>query len=142
MANILPIVMIGAAAYYFGKKRRKKNREQKSLPPSKERGTIFPAGEVEVIEANVGERFTVAIPENPGTGYSWSLEASPPGETIELVKDEYGESDGMDGGMQKHFFIFESKKSGTGALVFHYMRPFEKGQVPPDKVLEIQTNIS
>jgi predicted secreted protein len=145
MANILPIVLVGAAAYYLGKKKRKKkNGKQKALGTSS-RGPVFSAGEVDVIEAGVGERFSVAIPENPGTGYAWSLEASPPGETVKLVKDEYEAAagqEGMDGGLHNHFFVFEAKKPGSGALVFHYMRPFEKGQVPPDKVLEIQTKIS
>lgn len=134
MANIIPIVIVGAAAYYFGKrKRRKKNTNQKALSAGG-RGAIFPAGEVDVIESSVGERFTVSIPENPGTGYSWSLEASPPQEIFKLVKDEY------EG--QNHLFIFDAKKSGSGSLVFHYQRPFEKGQVPPDKILEIQTKVS
>lgn len=137
MANIIPIVVIGAAAYYFGKKKRKKKNGngQKSLPPAEARGTIFPAGEVDVIEANVGERFTVSIPEQAGLGYVWDLAASPPEETVKLADSSQYEG-------ANHLFIFETKKAGSGALVFHFLRPFEKGKVPPDKVLEIQTKVS
>lgn len=135
MPNILPIVFVGAAAYYFGKKKRKKKSgKQKALGQSAH-GTIFPAGEVDVIEANVGERFTVSIPEQAGLGYVWELAASPPDETIKLADDsQYADS--------KHLFIFDAKKAGSGALVFHFLRSFERGEVPPDKVLEIQTKVS
>ena len=88
--NIIPIIAIGAAAYYLGKRKQRKKdkgKAKKALPAAQERGTVFPAGEVDVIEAKVGERFTVAIPERMGTGYSWSLEASPPENSITLIKE-------------------------------------------------------
>lgn len=137
MANIIPIVVIGAAAYYFGKRKRKKNGKKKNGQKAlgSGRGTIFPAGEIDVIEANVGERFTVSIPEQAGLGYVWDLAASPPGETIKIVDSSQYED-------TNHLFIFETKKAGSGALVFHFLRPFEKGKVPPEKVLEIQTKVS
>jgi len=150
--NILPIIFIGGAAYYFGKRKQKKKdrkkikeAENKALPSAEERGTVFPAGEVDIIEAKKGERFTISIPEVAGTAYSWDLVASPPEETVQLVATEVGrpaEAEGMYGGPQIRFFIFKAKKPGSGALVFHYMRVFEKGKVPPEKVLEIQTKVS
>ena len=144
--SLFPIILVGAAAYYFGKRKKKKEKKQekrKALPPAEERGTVFPAGEVDVIEAKAGERFTVSMSEVRGTAYSWSLAASPPDNTIELVKEEReGGTSGMGGGSEDHLFIFKAKKAGSGALVFHYMRGFEKGQAPPDKVLEIQTKVS
>jgi predicted secreted protein len=144
--NILPIIVIGAAAYYLGKRKQKKKDKKggkKALPAAERRGTVFPAGEVDVIEAKVGERFTVAIPEQAGLAYTWSLEASPPENTIELVKEEFDQvGEGGIGGAANHLFIFKAKKAGSGALVFHYMRGYEKGKVLPDKVLEIQTKVS
>ncbi len=144
---LFPLIIVGGAAYYFGKRRqRKKDKKaaKKALPAAQERGVIFPAGEVDIIRAKVGDRFTVSIPERMGTGYAWSLEATPPGNSIELLKEEFegGAAAGMDGGGESHLFIFKAKKTGAGALVFHYMRGFEKGQVPPEKVLEIQTQVS
>ncbi len=142
MANLLPILAIGGGLFFLSrKKRRKKKAPQKVLPSGDGgRGVIFTAGDVDVIEARVGERFSVLIPETAGLAHVWSLEATPPGESVVLVTGEYDKT--VDPGVYDHFFIFEAKKPGSGALVFHFSRPFDKNKEPPEKVLEIQTKVS
>lgn len=149
--NLLPIIFVGGAiAFLSGKKKRKKNGASKALPPSSGRGTLF-EGDTEnrpdVIRAKTGERFSVSFFSNPSTGGAWKLNASPPDNSIELVKKEFDElpepPEGMVGSPDgKNVYIFEGKKPGKGSLVFHWQYPWLEGKEPPAKIVEILTEIS
>src|SRR5271168_3762228 len=83
------------------------------------------AGVIAVTEADNGREFTfsrgdvieVSLPATSGTGYTW--QAAP-------IADASGHQ----------IFRFSVEASGTGALEFRYVRPWEKG-TPPAKVFKI-----
>ncbi len=152
--SFLPILAIGGAIILFtGKKRRKratKNGNRKVLPAVNGRGTIFQGdteGRPDLIKAKVGERFSVSMSDIAGSsGYSWSLAASPPDNSVTHVKTEYDKSSqpqgqvGGSGGAD--IYIFEGAKPGTGSLVFHLQAPWLEGKEPPSTIVEILTEIS
>jgi predicted secreted protein len=157
--NILPILAIGGALYFLSKK--KDTTELKALPPAKDLGTVFGAGGMELpdlIVATVGERFSIAVDEIAGTGYSWNLTATPPDNVIGSVDPKTvpecsprnngkycyipatGE-DGQAGGLGgRLFFIFEAKEPGEGSLVLHLTPP--GAQAPPAEVIDIKVQIT
>ena len=152
--SFLPILAIGGAFILFaGKKKRKrtvtKNGNGKALPPAPDRGTTFEGdgdNRPDLIKAKVGERFSVALTEMSGTGYGWSLAASPPDNSVAHVKTEYDEAsrpEGHVGGSGgRHIYIFEGAKPGSGSLVFHLQAPWLEGKEPPSTIVEILTEIS
>jgi predicted secreted protein len=72
-----------------------------------------------------GQRFTLALPENVTTGYSWALELSP---GLAVVSDEYAQtpgSEGRPGAGGTHTWTIEATAAGTQVLAGHYRRPWE-----------------
>ncbi len=139
----LPLLVVAGAAFYvFGrKKKRKKKASQKALAPTNF-GDVFLVSEVDKIAAKVGERFSVdLVSPGAGAGYTWSVSATPPGEPIKAVGHTSVSGEGMGApAMERH--TFDAKKKGSGSLVFHYQRGWEKGQAPPQQIAEIQIEVS
>ncbi len=139
----LPLIAVAGVAFYVfsRKKKRKKKAAKKALPPS-DFGDVFLASDVDKITAKVGERFSVDL-VSPGAnaGYTWSVSATPPGEPIKAVSHTSVSGEGMGApAMERH--TFDAKKKGSGSLVFHYQRGWEKGQAPPQQIAEIQVEVS
>lgn len=159
--NLIPVLIGGGIFVYASRKsknRRKKAKtnikEQKALPESEDKnapkvtlGNIYNGKDVDVIEATVGEEFAIELPSQPASGFAWSLEASPPDNSIEFVVVEYGESpapaDGEAGGSSgPEYHKFKAIKPGSGSLVFHLQQPWMKGKQPPVDIVEVETKIS
>lgn len=144
--NILPIVIVGGIVALSGKKRRRRRKAPKQLPaPAAGRGEVFRGDDPpDVIVTSAGSRFTVIFPESPGTGYSWSLSASPPDNSVELVEktSDSIQSEGVGGHSLDRVFIFEGVKAGSGSIVFHLQAAWLEGKQPPSEIVEIQTKIS
>ena len=148
MINIVPIIFVGGAIAIFSRKRKRRSTKRKALPPANTRGTVFEGNtenRPDAIEAGVGERFSVTMVEAAGDGYSWSLAASPPDNSVTHIGTEYDEApqpDGLVGGHSgDRVYIFEGAKAGSGALVFHFQAPWLKGKEPPSQIVEILTEI-
>lgn len=152
--NILPIIVVGGALLFAMKKKKAKTakngaetNDKKALPENG-RGTVFYESDLpDLIKARVGERFSISFADVSGsTGYLRKLAASPPDNSVELVKQEFDESgneemlDGSSGGQD--VFIFKGAKKGKGSLVFHVQAPWLEGKEPPAEIVEIQTEIS
>ncbi|RBO96978.1 inhibitor of cysteine peptidase [Nocardia puris] len=81
----------------------------------------------------VGERFTITLPSNPSTGYTWRLAA-----LDRAVVDQVGESDFRNegdgpvlpgaGGVE--VWTFAGNAAGTTGLALEYTRPWEHGVEP------------
>lgn len=153
MVNLVPVLIGGGVFIYASRKsknRRKKAKTkikgQKALPAGKEAlGNIYNGKDVDVIEATVGEEFAIELPGQPATGFVWSLEASPPDNSIEFVGIEHGEDPGptMPGSSSgPQFHKFKAVKAGSGSLVFHLQQPWMKGKQPPGDIVEVETKIS
>ena len=148
MINVVPILLVGGAFALFSGKRRRRSSKPKALPPANGRGTVFEGNtenRPDAIEARVGERFSVSMAEAAGDGYSWSLAASPPDNSVTHVGTEFDESprpaDMAGGYAGERIHIFEGAKAGSGALVFHFQAPWLKGKEPPSQIVEILTEI-
>ena len=102
------------------------------------------AGVIAVTEADNGREFTfsrgdvieVSLPATSGTGYTW--QAAPIADAlVKQVGDIQFKADRtMPGASGHQIFRFSVEASGTGALEFRYVRPWEKG-TPPAKVFKI-----
>jgi len=142
--NFLPIIALGAIALFATKKKKKSSL--KPLPPADDLGTIF-SGDTEntpdVIEAKVGEKFTINFKRASGTGYSWLLEASPADDSIRTVKMfNIPSEEHMPGAPSTDYFVFQGIKKGGGSLVFHLQIRLQRGKEPPAEIVEIQVQIS
>jgi inhibitor of cysteine peptidase len=77
------------------------------------------------IPVPVGAVIHIDLPENPTTGYRWSLRASDK-QSMALESENYtpAESSGVGGGGTRHF-LFRAKAPGTATLVLKNMRQWE-----------------
>lgn len=79
---------------------------------------------------NVGDTFTIVLPENPTTGYSWTF--SPPlfsPDMLLITEDEFRrpETSGkMVGVPGERVFSFKSIGPGTTGIKLEYRRPWEQ----------------
>lgn len=86
------------------------------------------------VHAKVGASFTLALPANHTTGYSWRL-AQPLDPNILRQASETFSPDGSDklGAGGKELWTFDALVKGTAEINFEYARPFEKDAAPVNK---------
>lgn len=141
--SIIPIIILGGALLFSSKKRKTATKasakeETKKLPSS--RGTVFDGNNLpDVIEAKVGETFSISFPP-VAVGFTRKLMASPPDNSVEHVGTEYDAGAGI--GAYSIVFIFRGAKKGTGSLVFHEIEGRLEGKAAPSEIVEVQTKIS
>ncbi|EMB4684636.1 protease inhibitor I42 family protein [Klebsiella pneumoniae] len=86
-----------------------------------------------------GKLFTVKLPSNPSTGYTWILRTLP--YPISLVSSIYRQSSsckpGMTGCTGEQIYTFRAEKSGQGTIELYYGRPWE----PEQHVYKKQTEL-
>ncbi len=87
-----------------------------------------------------GDRFSVHLPANPSTGYSWSLTIAPKsgGMLIRTQEPEFQSSRGsaaLCGAGGVEIWKFRAAKPGKTRLTFSYARLWEKG-VPAVQIIE------
>ena len=73
------------------------------------------------VDVAAGDRVVVSVPEIAGTGYTWQVEALPPGAR---VVDEHYEhpSEGGIGGTARHVFVVDPGAGGT--LRLRHLQPW------------------
>lgn len=132
--NVLPAVGFGLLFLYIAKGNKLEKKKRKVLTEA--RTDFGPDGYPDVIEANVGETFSVRyrMPGRVGPGIPrsiWWLKAVPPDDVLDISEA---------GGVVDDVFevIFTANKKGTGAIVFHLAA--EK-TAPPEDVIEIQIEV-
>lgn len=78
---------------------------------------------------SVGDRFTIRLPSNATTGFSWGIEL-PPGLTV--ADDRYEEPTDTDlvgaGGTQ--VFVIEAAEAGSGVIELAYRQDFDEESEP------------
>ena len=93
----------------------------------------FGAAGVEEIRALVGKEFSITLPANRTTGYSWRLATKLDPATLTLISTTYNAStSGRVGASGEEVWTFSAPTKGTTQLAFEYVRPFEK-DAPPAK---------
>ncbi len=70
-----------------------------------------------------GDRVILALPETPGTGHTWTVEALPPG--AEVLEERYDRPEGAGvGGAAQHVFVLGAP-SADGSLRLRHGRAWE-----------------
>jgi predicted secreted protein len=78
----------------------------------------------DMIDAKVGEIFSVELESIPGAGYQWDADFD--GQKVEIVKKEFvPPGTGAIGGSGKDVFKFKPLAGGDTELRFVYKRPWE-----------------
>jgi predicted secreted protein len=73
------------------------------------------------VEVAAGDRLVLSLPETAGTGYTWEVEALPPG--VEVVEERYEQVGPGVGGSSRHVFVL-SAPGETGTLRLRHLRPW------------------
>ncbi len=86
-------------------------------------------GERDTIEYGKDNKsFSIAIEENPTTGYRWNFEIADKG-IVKLSDDDFiaPENNGMAGAPGTRVFTFDAAAPGKTTIVFSYERSWEQG---------------
>ena len=90
-----------------------------------------------VIDAKVGEIFSVELESVPGAGYQWDADIAE--SNVELVEKEIAAADqGTIGGSGKEVFKLKPNAAGDADLRFVYKRPWESSAA---ETLEIKVRV-
>ena len=73
------------------------------------------------VEVAAGDRLVLSLPETAGTGYTWEVEALPPG--AEVVEERYEQIGPGVGGSSRHVFVL-SAPGETGQVRLRLLRPW------------------
>lgn len=94
------------------------------------------AGEnVTIIETGMGQEFTIELPSNPTTGYSWQLISLTTG-SVQLQDKTFKlteEIEGIVGAGGYEIWTFLAIKKDTVNLMFEYKRSWENQEPPVEK---------
>jgi len=73
------------------------------------------------IEMAAADQLVLSLPETAGTGYTWQVEALPPG--AEVVAERFEGGGAGTGGSSQHVFVV-SAPDATGPLRLRLLRPW------------------
>lgn len=94
------------------------------------------------IELTVGESFTLALAENPTTGFRWQVQ-SDGGPACELVSDEFEPpAEGAHGRGGLHHWQFRAARGGEGQIELTYRRGFAGGGQPPTRAVTLRVRVT
>lgn len=101
----------------------------------------FGTAGVEEVRALAGKEFSITLPANHTTGYSWRLATKLDPAALTLLSNTYNPStSGMVGAGGEEVWTFSAPTKGTTQLTFEYVRPFEKN-TPPAKTAKFSVVI-
>ncbi|MDQ2711707.1 MAG: protease inhibitor I42 family protein [Acidobacteriota bacterium] len=90
-----------------------------------------------IVAVPAGKAFTVVLPSNRTTGYSWKLSFPADRKVLSSVGHHYGESAGqqMSGAGGEERWTFHAVSAGQVTLTFNYVRPWEKTPASPQTLV-------
>ncbi|MFY9802495.1 MAG: protease inhibitor I42 family protein [Candidatus Acidiferrales bacterium] len=101
----------------------------------------FGAAGVEEIRALAGKEFSITLPANHTTGYSWRLATQLDPAALKLINNTYYESTtGAVGAPGEEVWTFNALAQSKVQLTFEYVRPFEK-EAKPAKTAKFSVTI-
>ncbi len=83
-----------------------------------------------------GERFSVSLHVQMGTGFRWLMKANP---RLRVSEESVAGAD-RPGGSERQVFVMTAVESGTGVLAFEYRQPWA-GPVPPQKEFSVVVEV-
>lgn len=73
-----------------------------------------------------GTAFSIVLPSNKSTGYSWRLKKNSDEANIKFIKSSYEKNKANAlGAPGKEYWYFKAAQKGEAFLYFEYLRPFE-----------------
>lgn len=86
------------------------------------------------VTAYAGDQFTVTLPSNPSTGYSWQMLNQPDAKVLRKTVAKYNEPEKpMPGKPGTETWTFKAVGKGKQSIEMVYLRPWEKGVTPERK---------
>ena len=110
---------------------------------------VMPAGAQAVSQSNetialsVGASETIALRENPSTGYAWQLDTTQSSNLaiVRVIDAGYqAVQGGQMGAAGSHWWRIEARAPGTAKIVFAYSRPWE--HEAPAKSHAVEVNVT
>ena len=88
-----------------------------------------------IIEASVGQQFTITLRGNATTGYVWQMAEGTNSKTVKKISDKYtADNTGRVGSGGDHVWTYKAVAAGETTITLNYLRPREK-PVAPTKTL-------
>ena len=94
----------------------------------------------DIIQAHVGQTFTIALRANRTTGFSWQL-AQPPGDGVKVLGSACEERSSLIGGGGQELWLFSAVAAGSASIALRYVRPFAKGSAQMERALTFRVEI-
>lgn len=110
---------------------------------------VMPAGAQAVAQSNetialsVGASETIALGENPSTGYAWQLDTTQSSNLAIVRVTDVGYQavqGGQMGAAGSHWWRIEARAAGAARIVFAYSRPWE--HAAPAKSHTVEVNVT
>jgi inhibitor of cysteine peptidase len=127
MAVVMAGVLVGALAVASGGVPARAQEDGMQPLPCGD----FTEADQEITVA-LGSEFTIALPSNPTTGFSWQLGQELDGTVLELVGSEYIRGRAIPGAGGTECWTFRAAGPGETGITLNYLRPWET-DVPPAK---------
>ncbi|MBV9402215.1 MAG: protease inhibitor I42 family protein [Candidatus Eremiobacteraeota bacterium] len=89
------------------------------------------------IVTHVGSTFTITLPANGTTGYSWALEDSLKPSVVALRAKRYAPVSRLIGAPGAEIWTFSGVGRGRALISFKYARPWEKNAPPAKEALYV-----
>ena len=95
-------------------------------------GALVPVAQA--IEVTVGQSMTLTLPENPSTGFMWSVAECPDVVQVGLAFEPRAPESGtpLCGSHSTTVVVLTGLKVGQGVVKLVYARPWEKDKAPAD----------
>ncbi|MBR2298985.1 MAG: protease inhibitor I42 family protein [Alphaproteobacteria bacterium] len=92
-----------------------------------EKNVLYPGDSGKTLYLDVGEQFSIKLPENPSTGYAWRIITVPQSQmVISQVADQFGHSrSNVVGAGGERIFQYQATNAGMVEIYGFHSRPWE-----------------
>lgn len=91
------------------------------------------------VEIEVGDTFTVSLPANPSTGFTWTVNPFDANVVEQVGEAEFEPESDLVGAPGVYSIQFEGRAAGTVELVFDYERTFEDAE--PEDTFQLTVTV-
>ncbi len=98
-----------------------------------EKNVLYQGDNGKTLTLQVGEQFTIKLPENPSTGYQWNLQTNPQSQmVVSVVSDKFNPSkSNLMGAGGERVLGYQATNTGTVQIYGFHERPWEKREAQP-----------
>lgn len=98
-----------------------------------EKNVLYQGDDGKTFTFQVGEQFTIKLPENPSTGYQWNLQTDPKSQmVVSVLSDQFTHSKSeLIGAGGDRIFQYQATNSGTVRIYGFHRRSWERQEIRP-----------